>query len=797
MKKKCDLSNRSHTGTVYISEFSNCLGATHKPTRAAYSKKSPANAGFFFACIRKTLLYLRWNYSMSEDNPEPQPEDDSKREILNASLFAEEISFSDTESVLFEEDLKEPMDPTYDALSEKSMHQRYQPLKKLNSGGMKTIWEVKDLRTHRTLAMALIEESRIASHEDIDAFLYEARLTAHLQHPHIVPIYDIAQDHEGNPYFTMKALRGETLEHLLARLHAGDKKTEQTYTRTRLIEIFLHVCDAVEYAHSKGVLHLDIKPANVMVGEYGDVHLLDWGLATLLTHTEKAQQTPIQWNREQANALHSDEQLQAFMERVSQQRQIVGGTPGYMAPEQVQGSPDKLSFQTDIYMLCALLYELLTAHPPHQGESVQAIMQHTLYERVAFPQPVVRGERVHPALRAITLKGLCAEPTSRYLHVSTLSDDLRQHMNGYATLAENPTLFTHIKLLLSRHRIATFFTLLALILIGFILTERFRSIQQREQLTRAALIELQDKKDYIAATAVAVAPDYLKLARQYESRYQYAAAEKALNTALTFSPTLEESRYLQASISIAQRAYPTALRLLEKPENPLSSTQPAARLAKKYQHIPYSDALLPRMVEDFYTYNLESMLPRFFFTLNQAPFDIDARMSGLQEALEVLNPSQDSLRLSWAESGDQSLLIDAGHNPMLSNVLALSGLNIRLLNLSHCARPDLRPLQLENLMELRVSHTRFEKLSEIGPLPQLQLLDISHTRIQDISSILQYPNLVSLDISGIEGLDISPRLIWAQKLRVLTLSRIHQNHPTIRALAARGVIIQYKEDAYE
>ena len=94
-------------------------------------------------------------------------------------------------------------------------------------------------------------------------------------------------------------------------------------------------------------------------------------------------------------------------------------------------------------------------------------------------------------------------------------------------------------------------------------------------------------------------------------------------------------------------------------------------------------------------------------------------MNGLKE-LEVFNPSQDSLKLSWVRSSMR-------HNPMLSNVLALSGLNIRLLNLSHCARPDLRPLQLENLMELRVSHTRFA-LSEIYPLPQLQLLDISHTQ---------------------------------------------------------------------
>ena len=175
---------------------------------------------------------------------------------------------------------------------------------------MKTIWEVKDTRTQRILAMALIQPERSASQDDIEAFLHEARLTAHLQHPNILPVYDIALEKNGNPYFTMKLLRGETLKPFSTVSKTTTLKPNKI-TRSQLLHIFLNLCDAVDYAHTKGVLHLDIKPANVMIGDFEEVHLLDWGLATLLTESKQTDSTP---------------------------RKMVGGTPGYMAPEQVLGN---------------------------------------------------------------------------------------------------------------------------------------------------------------------------------------------------------------------------------------------------------------------------------------------------------------------------------------------------------------------------------------------------------------------------------------------------------------------------
>ncbi len=155
---------------------------------------------------------------MSASDKEENNDYHSNREIHNSKLFSEYINFSDTEQILFQEDLDNEEDITHAEITDKNADTRYTPVKKIRDGGMKTIWEVKDTRTQRTLAMALIQPERIASKDDIESFLYEARLTAHLQHPNIIPIYDVAIDKNGNPYFTMKLLKGETLESILNKI---------------------------------------------------------------------------------------------------------------------------------------------------------------------------------------------------------------------------------------------------------------------------------------------------------------------------------------------------------------------------------------------------------------------------------------------------------------------------------------------------------------------------------------------------------------------------------------------------
>ena len=272
---------------------------------------------------------------MKKSDPSKKQIPPHKREILNPNLFSKRLVSPIPNKSYSKKTFHQTSTTSTESLTDSTADTRYIPINKIRDGGMKTIWEVKTATYPTYLAMALIQPERIASQDDIEAFLHEARLTAHLQHPNILPVYDIALEKNGNPYFTMKLLRGETLEAILNRLQQHDPETEQNITLTKLLNIFLNLCDAVDYAHTKGVLHLDIKPANVMIGNFGEVHLLDWGLAKLLTESNQIDLNP---------------------------QKIVGGTPGYMAPEQALGNKGDLHFHTDIYMLCAPLADVLEHH---------------------------------------------------------------------------------------------------------------------------------------------------------------------------------------------------------------------------------------------------------------------------------------------------------------------------------------------------------------------------------------------------------------------------------------------------
>jgi serine/threonine protein kinase len=720
------------------------------------------------------------------------------REIGNASLFADDIVFSDTEKILFEEDLHEKPS-NRDGLMDGNPADRYSVNKKLNQGGMKAIWEVDDHRTARKVAMALIQDSKIASEDDIDSFLYEARLTANLQHPNIIPIYDIALDENGNPYFTMKSLKGETLGEIIAQLRNNNAEYVKRYTRTRLLSIFLKVCNAIDYAHTKGVIHLDLKPSNVNVGDFGDVHVLDWGLSTLITHLNEYDGEPVSWQSLDDVSLENGQTLTRYLEGSAKRRErrnVVGGTPGYMSPEQAQGVPSDIDFQTDVYMLGAMLYEILTHHCPIDGGTVKESLQRTV--RGDFPPPAKRapGLRIPAALAAIAMKAMSTDPADRYPNVAALIRDVHQYQDGFATIAENPTFVTHAMLLVKRHKLAVGLIAATVAIITTILAQSFNSIKKSEKVALNALDRLQVKNDYIASTARKVAPDYLDLMRQQEKAYRFAAAEQSLETSLAFDPNLEAAWMQKGLMLISHLDFTNAWTILSGNHgHPVEKNPPAVRLAKKQMDAgKVTDASLPGLVRDMATYGLADGLPRLFYHLNRAPFDPATRLPALAEALRILNPNVAELNFQWQPGGTAGWILDLGNNPELNDISPLCGLKILILNAGNTGTPDLDLLTESGMVELRLSGTRLNNLFELDQMKSLQLLDISKTRIRNISNIIRYPKLRALDLSGIEDLDISPQLIWNQNLKMLTVAERYRTDPTIVALARRGVIIIYSDN---
>jgi serine/threonine-protein kinase len=278
---------------------------------------------------------------------------------------------------------------------------RYDETKVLGRGGMGEVRLCLDRRLRRHVAMKTIRYEAPATRvNDRARFVREALSQAQLEHPSIVPVYDVGQNEAGSLYFTMRRVQGSTLEHVLTRLRLGDDGYEVEYTRHRLLSAFSSVCLAVDYAHTRNVFHCDIKPANIMLGAFGEVYVLDWGIAA----TSEGESQPLQ----------------------------TSGTPGYMAPEQIKTLP--VDARTDVYALGCTLFELLTLLPMHDGNAIQAL-NGTLAGHVERPSSRAPTADIAPELDAICMKATSPDPKDRYASARDLHDDLARYMAGDRDLA--------------------------------------------------------------------------------------------------------------------------------------------------------------------------------------------------------------------------------------------------------------------------------------------------------------------------------------------------------------------------
>ncbi|MCH2208928.1 MAG: protein kinase [Lentisphaerales bacterium] len=323
--------------------------------------------------------------------------------------------------------------------------ERYKDREFIAAGGLKKVYKVFDTKMERFIALAELKED--IPEEQCEVFLKEASMTASLRHPNIITAYDFGVSENHLPYMTMELKVGDTLADIL-------KKKEMVLEE--LLNIFTKICDAVSYAHSKSVIHLDLKPENIQVGEFGEVQVCDWGLSQKITEKTVVKS--------------------------------VHGTPGYMSPEQlIVGA--SLDTRSDIYALGAILYSLLTYERPIEG-SLNSVIDSTSAGKIKPPSLRFPDQQISKSLDAVTCRAMSFDASERYQSVIDLKNEVYQFLGGHSTDAENAGLIKELQLFYNRNKQLCMVTVVAAALIILATTLFMYQLQRSKKSTEDALTDL-------------------------------------------------------------------------------------------------------------------------------------------------------------------------------------------------------------------------------------------------------------------------------------------------------------------
>jgi serine/threonine-protein kinase len=291
--------------------------------------------------------------------------------------------------------------------------------REIGKGGMGRVFLAFDKDLRRRIAVKVILPRISQSPDHVARFVEEAQITGQLEHPGIPPVHELAMNASGEIFFTLKLVKGRTLKDIIRDLHIGRRETRERYSRAKLLIILQAVANAVHFAHEKGVIHRDLKPENIMIGDYGEVQVMDWGLAKVTDAPDRDED-------------FTEDPVETF--RIEQHmvtaHGLVHGTLYYMAPEQAQGKNDLVDRRSDIYALGATLYEILTYVPPKSGEKLSDLLEECRLGLTVPPSERAPKLRIPPALEEICMKALEYHPDDRYQTAAEMAEAIQAYLDG-------------------------------------------------------------------------------------------------------------------------------------------------------------------------------------------------------------------------------------------------------------------------------------------------------------------------------------------------------------------------------
>jgi serine/threonine protein kinase len=622
-------------------------------------------------------------------------------------------------------------------------------------GGMGTVLRAVDCDIRREVAVKYLLDQSDARKKL--RFIEEAQITGQLEHPNIVPIHELGVDHLKRLFFSMKMVKGRSLAQVLDDLRQNPKTVEKDRSLSRLLNVLVNVCNALAYAHSRGVVHRDLKPANIMIGDFGEVYVMDWGLAKVLkegSSAEKAGPTsaivpashsaPIPMAPGPNVKRFSKVETSRGGEADLTQEGAILGTPVYMPPEQATGNVDAIDERSDIYSLGAILYEMLTLQPPvTRDDGYLAILMRVVQGEITLPEQRnperAKAGKIPKEVAAIAMKALAKNPQDRYPNVEALRRDIERFQEGRSVSAKDDTKWEMIWKLVKRNKVLSAATVVVAVVLLWSSVANYLARRQLQDRTEKAV------------------PALVENARLGVERRKFPNALTNAELALTYAPDHAEARLLKGQLLILDKKFAEAGVELEKYLRHRPEDTQARRLRELCSRPGPED--VGNLLAIAMVFEQQKNLDLADGLLTQhASNSFEARKKLLELYRQKIETHWPGLgqQLSMDGAGIYSLSLYA--QKRLTRLDCLEGMPITTLNLGDCTGvDDLTPLKGMPLVSLDLLNCA--QVRDLAPLQGMPLTTLhlnGCTGVRDLTP-LKSLRLTTLSLSGcVQVQDLTP-----------------------------------------